>query len=395
VCAGGRVWLAAFALAALASPAANARGQAAKTDGLATIVYEAPASCPDRAEFLARIAARTSTTRPPDPTRAPPRLRVRIRVLAGRVVGSIAIEDADGAMAGRQIRAATCDEASDALALIAALALDPERRAESLTAETGLEAGTESAGAQGATTPTEGDRAAGADAAEDRSAPEAGDDPDTEDDADDDDDTGAEAAERDADAEDDADADDDSDAEDDAAPAGIASQRLAVAASALALSGVLPDAAPGFALFAAYAIEPRGLPEFALRAGFAITPAASEEHPQGVARFSWWSALLALCSGVRNAGDSASLWLCAAGEVGQLAASGRLTLDPREEDRSWAALGPALLTQWEPLRPLLLQAGVGAAFALVRDRFLLGNEAVHRAPRLGVRVDLGVGIRIW
>jgi hypothetical protein len=369
VCASGRVWLAAFVLAALASTVSDASGQTAAVDvadRLATIVYEAPAACPDRAEFLARIAARTRAARPAESTRAPPRLSVRIRVLAGRVVGSIAIEDADGAVAGRQIRAATCDEASDALALIAALALDPDRRAESLTAETGV------------------------DAAEVRSAPDTGDDISAVAAADADDDAEA-AADGDA-----ADVDDtDSDTEDDGATAGIASTRLVVAASALALSGVLPDAAPGFALFAAYAVEPRRWPELALRAGFGITPAADEEHPEGVARFSFWSALLALCSGVRDARDTASLWLCAAGEVGRLAASGRRTLDPQDEDRSWAALGPAVLAQWEPLRPLVLQAGAGAAFALVRDRFLLGNDTVHRAPRLGVRADLGVGIRIW
>jgi hypothetical protein len=163
----------------------------------------------------------------------------------------------------------------------------------------------------------------------------------------------------------------------------------------LAATGVLPDVAPAFALVAAYALAPRGLPEFALRAGLAIAPAATEEYREGVVEFAWWSALAALCSGLRDAQTAAALWMCAAGELGQLAARPRLTRDPRPADRTWAALGPALVGQWEPAPTFVVQAGAGALFALVRDRFLLADDAVHVPPRLGIRVELGVGLRIW
>jgi hypothetical protein len=162
------------------------------------------------------------------------------------------------------------------------------------------------------------------------------------------------------------------------------------------LTGVLPVVTPGFELSLAYALELPSAPELALRAGFRIAPTATETHAQGSARFAWWSGLAALCSGVRDGAATSSLWLCFAAELGRLSASGGSdTSNPRDEPRSWAAIGPHAEVQWALLRPLAIRAGLGGLFPLVRDRFLIADRTVHRTPRFGVRVDLGVGVLIW
>lgn len=400
-----RVWLAVLELGALSGAAQRARAQpeaGRAGDELARAVqYEAPPPCPQRAEFIARIQTRTRTLLPPAAEDAP-RLQVRIRVLADHVIGSISIEDKDGAVAGRRIRAATCEEAADALALIAALALDPNRRDESLSPPAGGDAqaapapdGERTSAGANASPGAGANAGAGADAsgstgdeggaraggARDRTARQPRDTgssrPGAQDDRREDEVADAPAA------------------QDDGPALDLATQRFVVTASGLALTGVLPDAAPGFALVAAYALQPRGWPELAVRGGFAVAPAATETYVEGVVTFNWWTALLALCSGLRDTADTTSLWLCAASELGRLTASAEQTSDARAEDRSWATLGPALLVQWEPVPPLVLQAGASVPFALVRDRFLLGDDVVHTANRLGVRADLGVGVRIW
>ena len=87
------------------------------------IVYRAPARCPDASAFAERVRARQ---RPAQGARPPTarRLEVRIEQRAGRAIGQLRVLGADGALTRRSIEAATCDEAADALALIAALTLD-------------------------------------------------------------------------------------------------------------------------------------------------------------------------------------------------------------------------------------------------------------------------------
>jgi hypothetical protein len=119
------------------------------------------------------------------------------------------------------------------------------------------------------------------------------------------------------------------------------------------------------------------------------------EYAQGVVAFTWWSGSGALCMGARFAGDALALRGCLTAEVGRLGARPSDTREPQDANRLWAALGPGVLLQWDALPPLVLGAGVEAPFALVRDRFLLADAAVHRAPVLGFRGEILLGVRLW
>jgi hypothetical protein len=117
----GRAALAIAALATVLDVAANARADSAServARALAELEYTAPADCPDRAAFIARVATRARAV-----ASEPRRMSVRIEVHPQRVRGEIAIDDSAGARTARQIEAASCAEAADALALIAARAL--------------------------------------------------------------------------------------------------------------------------------------------------------------------------------------------------------------------------------------------------------------------------------
>ena len=115
--AGTLRWLLALAAVLLCPPVVLAQA------ALPEILYEAPAPCPTREAFIARLRARSADApaRPPN-TR---RFEVRLALRAGHAIGQLRVLAIDGALSQRQIEAATCDEAADAVALIAALTLTP------------------------------------------------------------------------------------------------------------------------------------------------------------------------------------------------------------------------------------------------------------------------------
>lgn len=176
---------------------------------------------------------------------------------------------------------------------------------------------------------------------------------------------------------------------------GAARGRMSVVAAGMLVAGVEPALHPALQLAATLARNTPGGLEFALRAGLRLAPGQTEVHPEGVVAFSWWSAVSGLCLGVRNRADTTSWLGCAAVELGRLSAGASETLRPRDEDRLWAALGPAAVVEWNASPRLTFQAGVEALFPTVRDRFLLADDTVYRAPALGVRGELGAGLRIW
>jgi hypothetical protein len=106
---------------AAAQPAPSAQANPAGVE----LLYDAFAGCPEREAFAKNLEARRRGD-----ARTPGAVQLHVRLLrleaqgdgAERVEGSIVVSGANGGSA-RRIVAATCDEAADALALIAALAL--------------------------------------------------------------------------------------------------------------------------------------------------------------------------------------------------------------------------------------------------------------------------------
>jgi hypothetical protein len=89
------------------------------------IDYAAPAGCPDGAAFLGALRMRTTRFRPSSDEQA---RRFRVRVSAGERAfsGALEIRGTDGSTAVRRVDAAVCAEVTDALALMTALAIDPD-----------------------------------------------------------------------------------------------------------------------------------------------------------------------------------------------------------------------------------------------------------------------------
>lgn len=86
-----------------------------------SLVYDAPATCPDESEFAHRLRSRLGSVQATDMARRT--LEVRIQAVDARYVGRLSLAQAGGGTTTRTLDAAACEELVDALSLIAALAV--------------------------------------------------------------------------------------------------------------------------------------------------------------------------------------------------------------------------------------------------------------------------------
>lgn len=354
--------------AAAGAPARPAQAQAVR--------YEAPADCPDRNAFEARMRARSQRPK----HNAHREFEVELSRGEGGVVGSIAVREADGSVTRRRIAAADCEEAVDALALIAALALDSaaaqdERRPKP------------------ATTPasTRGGRRAQRTRSDENARGQSADEAATDEAAADEPGTPPAAIE---------------------APATRAitprsngqpprsdpeaTVGAELFASALALTAAAPNPQPAAEIGAAVSAPIARAAALRMRLSARITGTQRAEAPldQGTAELRLWSAAGAVCPGTS---PSDALWLfgCGVFEAGAVSASGSDTDDARDKQRVWLAAGAGVELTWLVVAPLRLHASVEGLVPLYRDRFLIGDRVVHRVPALAARAGLGVGVALW
>ena len=114
-------WGAALGAALLVAPA---RG--AKDDHVPIILnYTAPLECPAADRFLSEVASRTALFRPAEPNEPGTTLTVVIKEVRGGHRGTLKLEAQDGATSSRHVSAADCEQIVSALALMTALAIDP------------------------------------------------------------------------------------------------------------------------------------------------------------------------------------------------------------------------------------------------------------------------------
>jgi hypothetical protein len=113
-----RAFLVLFALLVLC------RGAVAYPESV-RVDYEGASGCPDAAAFMRSLQARTSRFRQATPDEQARRFLVRVTVVGSTFVGRLEIQSPDGSTATRSVEGITCDEVSDALSLMTALAIDP------------------------------------------------------------------------------------------------------------------------------------------------------------------------------------------------------------------------------------------------------------------------------
>lgn len=93
--------------------------------GRAEVSYRAPEGCPSRDAFLDAAAARWPRVRD-----ARERISVRVIPSSGQFEGSLEIQDAAGISSRKDVQGNTCDEVISALALVTALSVEREPRAD-------------------------------------------------------------------------------------------------------------------------------------------------------------------------------------------------------------------------------------------------------------------------
>jgi hypothetical protein len=283
------------------------------------------------------------------------KLHVRIAVSPQGARAEIAVEDGAVISQARTIEARTCSEAVDALALIAALMLDPLQAGGSLT-QSAAELKTPEPSADQQVTAT------GEAANEPANQPASSEPPRMS-------------------------------AEQSGAPPATRASTLALAGSALLITGIAPSARPGFGL-TARATRRFTRVTLALHAGIRAALPETQTVTDGSAALRWWSAHFNACTHTSIARGALVVLPCAAGELGALTAQGSRTEAARDSRRVWSAAGAGLGVVWQVSRRIgLFLAGEGL-LPLVRDRYLLGRSVVHRVPTLTIRGELGVSVRL-
>jgi len=111
-----------LALALIATAGSEARAAAEPVH----VRYEADAGCPTRGRFVEEILARTRKATVVGPEEARRIFVVTVRATGTGFVGRLEIKSGSDSAAPREISGPTCAAVTSALALVAALAIDPD-----------------------------------------------------------------------------------------------------------------------------------------------------------------------------------------------------------------------------------------------------------------------------
>jgi hypothetical protein len=128
--ATGLGWAGGLGLLCLAAPAHAARpGQAFRLE------YWADAACPDAAEFARQIQTRAPRLRLAEADEPALGFYAELAERGGTATGRLTARSPDGREVVREVRGPTCEDVATALALIAALAADPNQPVEEKVTE--------------------------------------------------------------------------------------------------------------------------------------------------------------------------------------------------------------------------------------------------------------------
>ena len=334
---------------ATAAPAATAGPQvtAARLD------VEAQPACSTRDELVARVAARSNRIRFVSAGAGVPVLTARIEVAPrGVVIADLTVLEPDGRKFQRRIEAPSCAAATDALALVIAITLDPSAATGEVPGTTGADSGS---GATDATPPNTVDNpsvvlppppppvAAEAEAVHHTTATAGG-------------------------------------------------TWFSAGLLAAAVAGPAPVAMPGPAVEVQVAFERASILSPALALTFAHLWSEALKEEGGTAAFTLDLVGLDACP-VRLALFRLEARACAAGSLGRLAARGSNAYDPSSVSRPFATAGGtarlAVLLPWR----IEVSARFGVGATLWRDAFEFTPKVFHRAASVTLVGDVGIGVR--
>ena len=321
---------------------------AAPTETAATFArleVEALPDCTTREELAARVAARSRRIRFDDEKAGGPTVRTVIASAPhGGAVGELVAVPPDNKSSSHRLSAPSCAEATDAIALIIALTLDP------MSASAANEpprippqaAPTRPAVAAAPPGPTADGRLAVV-----ASRP---------------------------------------------APSVPARRRFGGGVTAQEIFGLTPGALPGFGLYLSAALDREALWSPAVVIAGTHAWASGLDEPGGTAAFTLDAVTLDACA-LRLQLAPVVARACGTALYGRLGAAGSYTYAPASAARPFAAAGGALLVSVDLGRLFELSGRVGASASLIRDSFAFTPAVFHRTAAVTVAAGLGVGVR--
>jgi hypothetical protein len=344
--------LAPFALLVLLpAAAAHAQAPAARLD------VDANPACSSRDELVARVAARSTRIRFVNDGAGVPSLAARIDVgPRGGVIAELIVVEPDGRRFSRRLEAPSCAAATDALALVVAITLDPsvatgDGSKAPPPPDTATPAAGTPAGTPGPAPPPPPPPAAG---------PEAG--------------TAQTAAPQ------------------AAATPGPASGYLTAGVSGGAIQGPAPTLMAGLGLEVQAGLERGSVLSPALMLSLTHAWSGDVIESDGTAAFSMDLVALDICP-ARVVLLRLEARACAAGSFGRLAAHGSNTFDPTSVVRPFATAGGAARLAVPFGARIQVGVRLGAGATLWRDAFEFTPKVFHRAASVTLVGDVGIGVR--
>jgi hypothetical protein len=328
----------------------------------ARLEVEAAPGCSTRDELIARVAARSTRIRFVTDAAGVPTLTARIEAgPRGVVVAELIVVEPDGRKFARRLEAPSCAAATDAVALVVAITLDP-------SAATGD--GAAAAGATGPETDAAGKGTPTAGATSPTPAPTPTPEP------------ASEPAPRDA-----------ANGTGDAGEPPLPATRLLTAAVAGAVVvGPAPTPMPGLALEAQAALDRASILSPALVLTLTHVWSGDQMQPGGTAAFTLDLLALDACP-FRVAVLALEARACAAGSLGRLAAQGSQTYDAASVASPFATVGGTLRLAVLFGSRVELRARFGAGATLWRDAFRFNREVFHQVASVTLVGDVGIGVR--
>jgi hypothetical protein len=345
----------------------------------ARLEVEAIPECTTREELAARVAARSRRIHFDDGAVGP---TVRAAIAPGPhggAMGELVIVQPDGRSSSRRLSAPSCAEATDAIALIIALTLDP--MSASASTATSVAAGHSPATALPApgrrTAPTPPAPAA-TEAAHTTAAAVSARPPAPA--------RSTEALPRSALAR---------------QPVGVAAapappvatqRRFGGGALAQEIFGLTPGAMPGLGFYLIAALDREALWSPAMVVAGTHAWSSGLLEPGGTAAFTLDAITLDACA-LRLRLAPLEARACGTALYGQVGAAGSQTYSPATSDRPFAAAGGALLFSLELGRVFELSGRFGASASLIRDSFAFTPKVFHRTAAVTIAAGLGLGVR--
>jgi hypothetical protein len=325
-------------LAAVAAPASTAWAQSPA----ARLELEAQPGCSTRDELIARVMARSTRIRFVNDGAGVPNLTARIEVGFRGVVAQLDVVEPDGRKFSRRLEAPSCAAATDALALVVAITLDPS----AATADGAKPPDTSATTAKPDKPPEAKVRA-----------------------------TPVEPV-----------------PEPEEAPAIAATRRLAVGVTGEVVSGPAPALLAGAGIEVQASLDRASLWSPAIVLTLAHLWSGDSTQADGVADFSMDLLTLDLCP-VRLAASWVEARACAAGSLGRLAAQGTNTYDPMSSSRPFATAGATARVALPLGSRVAILARFGAGATLWRDAFQFIPTVFHRVASVTLVGDVGVGVQ--